>query len=238
MSNQLEVLLQSDRRPIAVPIGEEFADSLLLDIANHVEVFEFRADLFTNRDPSYLKDQLDRLRQLAPVILTPRSTSEGGMWQPEDGSRVELVEKLTDHCDGMDTEIKSPEARNISEVAHQAGKVSIGSYHNFKRTPSKNFLNSCLQDAESLEFDYTKLALQLVNFKDYLKLMQFTDENKKRNIITVGMGLQWGERSRSWLPCLGSRLTYASASPNHQTAIGQPSYKILSMLRNLYLLSN
>jgi len=217
--NKLREALDRSEPTMAVVFTGAESDELIDDVAALGAVAELRVDLLADQTPDNLKAQITRLAKL-PVLLTIRIMPEGGQWQGSMNKRLGLFKSLIPYVDGVDVEKLSKIAPLVADEAHSQDKVVIGSRHNFVATPSTPELERLVKIARRIGADYTKIAATANADDDYDVLKNFT--SSQDNLIIVAMG-DYGPRSRIELPCLGSRLTYASSG--QAVVPGQMNYR-------------
>ena len=222
---------------ICAPLVGKTEDAIFAELAvllpKRPDVIEWRADFFTS-----LSDTKAVMRMVAgivaaapnlPLIFTIRSGREGG--QPIELSDREVVAldaavSGESGVDYVDCELgnSQKDIEYLRDIAHAAGTKIIGSYHNFDRTPERDFLVAKFIEAESHGLDVAKVAVMPKSMDDVLTLLGATLEGKKRcglPLITMSMG-GFGAVSRMVGGAFGSALTFAvgrSASAPGQVPI-------------------
>lgn len=184
------------------------------------DIIEWRVDYYDGAcDIERVKKALEFLRANAgeiPIIFTFRSHLEGGFKQVEDSVRYDIVKQViaTGKIDVVDIELISGEAniRDIKDSAQKNGVTLILSYHNFKETPSVDFLLDKIRQQVLSGADIAKIAVMPKNEEDVLNLLIATlrarMEMPAPPIITMSMGgLGVITRVAGWL--FGSDLTFA-----------------------------
>ena len=120
----------------------------------------------------------------------------------------------------------------INEIIFHAknkNRKIIISYHNFKETPSENFLDNIVEKCSGYNPDIVKVACIVNDISDNERL--FTLYNNYKNIISIGMG-EKGKATRIAGKLLGAPFTYASLTANDKTAPGQIDKKTLTDIFN------
>ena len=120
----------------------------------------------------------------------------------------------------------------INEIIFHAknkNRKIIISYHNFKETPSDNYLNNIVKKCFSYNPDIVKIACMVNNIIDNTSL--FALYNSYKNIISIGMG-EKGKVTRIAGQSLGAPFTYASLNKNEKTAPGQIDKKTMINIFN------
>ncbi len=201
------------------------------NIFKKIDIVEIRIDRFENVALDYVTSLVKKLDASIPnpIIATIRNKKEGGEKAINDDTRYEMLKNIVQYVDCADIEINSVLFKKVTSFFHSKKKIVIGSYHNFKNTPSIGTLEKILEKGKKGRADIVKIAVMANSGDDLAKLIDFTVKNKKKNIITIAMG-DIGRISRVLNPILGSLLTYGYVIT--PSAIGQPSVnEIMSQLK-------
>ncbi len=199
------------------------------------DLLEWRIDGFTGvNDINACLEALKALRvkiDQIPLIFTCRIESEGGMQPISQESRLNLIieSMKTGLVDIVDIEICNDKAFIDSII--DAGKAYetrvILSYHDFEKTPPKDFIIEKLAKAQELGADIAKLAAMPKDHEDVLTLLHATVTARKSRldipIVTMSMAEE-GVVSRIAGGVFGSDITFAigkSASAPGQIPIGK-----------------
>jgi len=179
-----------------------------------VDLLEMRIDQFCSCESEYVCSHLKTFAGL-PCIGTIRSNQEGGNWSGSETLRLALYKKIMPFVNAVDIEINAEEINNaVIEEAKRVGAVVIGSFHDFKSTPSADCLEGVLEKGKLSGVDIIKIAAQC-NVSDDLRILtHFLVTHDMDNLILLGMG-HAGAPSRLFFPFLGSLVTY--------TFLGTPS---------------
>ena len=117
--------------------------------------------------------------------------------------------------DAVDVEIFSGDSvvrENIDGI-HQAGRIVVGSNHDFQRTPSQADLIFRLRKMQDMGADIPKIAVMPRSAGDVLTLLSATEEMTRcyadRPIITMSMSSQ-GVVSRLCGEVFGSSMTFGA----------------------------
>lgn len=110
----------------------------------------------------------------------------------------------------------------IVSNANVGGCDSIISYHNFEFTPSREELESIVNDCFSKGAEVAKIACMVNENWDAARLLSLFEMN--RRLIVVGMGAK-GRVTRLAAPLLGAEFTFASPEEGKETAPGQISLR-------------
>jgi 3-dehydroquinate dehydratase-1 len=182
------------------------------------DLVEFRADLFPSHEINAILPVLAKLKGY-PSIVTIRSKKEGGQWRLSEERRLDLFREMMPYVDAIDIELSAKTILGkVVSTAHQKKKRVIVSYHDFKKTPPLSVLNRIVEKGRAAGGDLIKIATMVKKRSDLQLLADFTLTNKKKPIITIGMG-PIGALSRIFFPAVGSLLTYAYI--DQPTAPGQ-----------------
>ena len=176
-----------------------------------LHVVEWRADFY--QDVNDLPSVLSTLRALRealgniPILFTFRTRKEGGERElPLDRyTQLNLAAALSGDVDAVDVEIFSG--------IHQAGRIVVGSNHDFQRTPSQADLIFRLRKMQDMGADIPKIAVMPRSAGDVLTLLSATEEMARcyadRPIITMSMSSQ-GVVSRLCGEVFGSSMTFGA----------------------------
>ena len=178
-----------------------------------VDVLELRADLFKNRKPACVVRQITHRHKTGlPLLLTVRNQKkEGAVKEFSNTAKWEIFEQTILLVDWVDVELSSPLCAKVVALAHKVGTKVVVSAHDFKQTPKH--LESILKKALSARADMVKIAAWARSPEDVLRMVDFTQANKKHPLVTMSLG-PLGTVSRLILPLTGSRWAY--------TFVGKP----------------
>lgn len=201
---------------IAVPITDTSQGDILNKASlienSIIDVVEWRADYYEDiQDLDKVLETLQNLRELIPkklILFTFRTKEQGGSVEISNDYYMELNTKVADsnNVDLIDIEMSYLDKINNINVP------IVGSYHNFKETPSRNEILSIFKNMESKKADILKVAVMPNTPKDVLTLLDATYEmytSTDRPIIAISMG-DLGKISRISGGLFGSFLTFAT----------------------------
>lgn len=186
------------------------------------DVVEWRADWFENVfDFPAVEAVLKDLREVlgdAPILMTFRTSKEGGKKAIEDEAYAELNLNAakTGLVDLVDVEIFTGDdvVKKIIEGAHENGVKVVASNHDFHKTPAKSDIIYRLRKMQDMGADIPKIAVMPQNMKDVLTLLEATEEMSScyadRPIITMSMA-GTGVISRLAGEAFGSSMTFGAA---------------------------
>lgn len=189
---------------------------------------ELRIDLFQDQEVSHVA-ALARRYAPTPAIATIRLAAEGGAWSRGEEAREALFRAVLPHVSAIDIETSAlPGQATLTQAVHEAGKLVIGSFHDFHGTPSLEVLMDCAAAARQHGADIVKAACQCNVPEDLHTLTRFILDQAPQPVAVMAMG-NAGLISRVFFPALGSLLTYTFLG--EATAPGQLTYR--EMLRYL-----
>lgn len=180
------------------------------------DLIEARFDLAAAGEPAMLPDlrpffapcqQLEESG--SPVLATIRLVADGGRWTV-DAERLPLFDEALTVASWVDIEVDSKIAADVVDRAHARGRRAIVSHHDFAGTPGANTLDEIIGRARALRADIVKIATLVETLEDHDRLVDLLREQRSgsaTDLALVGMG-PMGTPLRSYLPCVGSRLTY------------------------------
>ena len=201
------------------------------------DILELRVDMLDScyhngKKVSSIIRQLKKEVRL-PVILTIRSSKEGGMTKITDSKRLDIFREAISETDLVDIEINSDLINSkVIELAKTQNKKIILSYHNFEKTPTLPYLKNQAEKACDLGCDILKIAVTANNTEDVRRLLNFCSGWEKTKISVMSMG-HLGVASRLAGFLFGSCLTYGFI--DKPVACGQLSVKdLVKYYRILY----
>jgi 3-dehydroquinate dehydratase I len=149
-----------------------------------------------------------------PVLLTLRSSEEGGQWIG-DGNRKEVLERGLRSLSAIDIEMKSILAPGLAKLAGDLGKVCIVSHHNFENTPPLEDLETIVSKAQDFGA-IVKVSTRICGASDVETLRSLLGKKRACPLCVIGMGAEWKDTRVSFAQ-IGSCLTYGyldkSAAP-------------------------
>lgn len=193
------------------------------------DLLEIRLDFLGIRD---LETAAETIRKVKfetgiPVVLTNRSSTEGGKWEGKETDRIELLTNLVSLKDGPDAvDIELSAGREaiglVVKEAKACGKTVIVSSHDFLKTPAFQEMKIILQEAFLAGADIAKLAVMPHSRKDVLDLLRVALDTREAGnaVCAIAMG-KLGKHTRVIAPFYGSVLTYAAVDSTVSAAPGQ-----------------
>ncbi len=204
-----------------------------------IDIFEWRADWFDNKDPHHLRATAYKIKHNAekPIIFTMRTVREGGMADLDEDAYFSCVNEIGESglMDAVDVEIRRDRAVDLIKNAHAAGTPVIASFHNFAGTPSKDDILSVMKRMNAAGADIFKVSVMPQKPEDVITLMQATIEARRQfeqPMFTMAMG-ELGSPTRISGALFGSCATFAAglaASAPGQIPVSMVS-AILKQLR-------
>ena len=189
----------------------------------------------------YLTENLDasEIRNLSkkPLIATNRPVREGGLSKAPEVARINsLILASKRGFNYIDIELHTPNLQKIIKQLKKEKCKVIVSYHNYKETPSIQYLHEIMKKEITIGADICKVISTAKNIEDNITPLNLITQtfSKKRNIIAFCMGNQ-GQLSRLLSPFIGGAFTYASVKRGKEAAPGQVS---LTIMKQIYALMN
>lgn len=209
---------------VIVPIVADSADGILAkakEFANYtMDVVEWRVDFYEDVfDTAKVLSTLKALRATlgeTPILFTFRTKKEGGEKDisPEAYLALNTAVANSGDADAVDVEIFSGDelVRKAIDAIHAAGKVVVGSNHDFDGTPSESDIIYRLRKMQDMGADIPKIAVMPKGPADVITLLDATQEmanyHADRPIITMSMGK--GVITRLCGEYFGSSMTFGA----------------------------
>jgi 3-dehydroquinate dehydratase I len=145
----------------------------------------------------------------SPVLTTIRLLADGGRAKV-DADRLPWFDEALMVTSWVDIELQSSIAGEIVQRAHGRGRRVIVSHHDFTRTPEAETMDKLVVEARKLGADIVKVATMVTSLEDHDRLVDLLRRHRAEpedRLALIAMG-SVGTPLRSYLPCVGSRLTY------------------------------
>lgn len=192
---------------VAVAIQDAIPVAEIRAAAGDRVLVELRLDALGDVSPAALEAFVRPFTTFS-LLATLRHADEGGGWRGSEVERLEAYRAVLPLVQAVDVEIETGDiAVEVVEAARAAGRISIGSFHDFTATPSTDRLEAVHRQGRALGFDIVKVAARCNSPEDLRRLARFTLEHEREHVIVVGMG-EHGLASRIFFPLLGSLVTY------------------------------
>lgn len=185
---------------------------------------ELRADLLA--DPAQVRAALTAVRAASslPLLLTYRSTTEGGKGAGHGQGYEDYLASLLQlrpPVAAVDIEMACPASKALVAEAKAGGYDVVGSCHDFTATPSAAQITQKLAQITAAGADITKVAYMPRNAQDVAALRHaahdFAGAYPHQPLIAISMG-QLGAPSRTDLV---NCLTFATIADGAASAPGQ-----------------
>lgn len=185
---------------------------------------ELRADLLA--DPAQVRAALTAVRAASslPLLLTYRSTTEGGKGAGHGQGYEDYLASLLQlrpAVAAVDIEMACPASKALVAEAKAGGYDVVGSYHDFTATPSAAQITQKLAQITAAGADITKVAYMPRTAQDVAALRHaahdFAGAYPHQPLIAISMG-QLGTPSRTDLV---NCLTFATIADGAASAPGQ-----------------
>lgn len=185
---------------------------------------ELRADLLA--DPAQVRAALTAVRAASslPLLLTYRSTTEGGKGAGHGQGYEDYLASLLQlrpPVAAVDIELACPASKALVAEAKAGGYDVVGSCHDFTATPSRAQIAEKLVQITAAGADITKVAYMPRTAQDVAALRHaahdFADAYPCQPLIAISMG-QLGAPSRT---DLANCLTFATIADGAASAPGQ-----------------
>jgi 3-dehydroquinate dehydratase I len=208
------------------------------------DMVEWRVDFFKDvKTLASVKEALEKVREILPgypLIFTCRVHNEGGFAKIDESFRISLIQEIiaTGNIDIVDIELNSGKEAidSVIATARRAGVYVIVSYHDFKKTPSKEDMVKILIRQQQSGADIAKIAVMPTQAGDVLNLLAATlefNENHAR-IPAAAMSMSGlGVVTRISGFIFGSTITFAAgkaASAPGQIPVSQLRMSIENLL--------
>ncbi len=184
-------------------------------------VVEWRADFYNAApDIGSTMEMLQELRIILgniPILFTFRTKREGGEKEISITDYKALNKAVADsgNADAVDVEVFFDDCAVLESIEHihRAGKVVVGSNHDFHRTPSRADLIYRMRKMQDMGVDIPKIAVMPQDKSDVLTLFSATEEMSRCYadcpIITMSMS-NFGVISRLCGEIFGSSMTFGT----------------------------
>jgi 3-dehydroquinate dehydratase-1 len=216
-------------RPHVPTLVAPFTDRTSLSVLRgaHAEGLDFaeaRVDLFQDRSMDAVRRVLRQVGRVLPVLLTVRSSREGGAWHGDDTGRLALYRSLLPDVAAVDVELAAEIRPEVVRAAHRARRTVVLSHHDFRRTPSDRVLDAVVARGAKAGADVTKIAALTPDDRAVARLSAVLARHASSRLVLIGMG-DHGKKTRVLFPALGSLFTFTSL--DRATAPGQLGFRAM-----------
>lgn len=232
MSQSFAALLLAARRERQLVIATALTDAAPSGQARQARLaqqqgagaLELRADLLA--DPAQVRAALTAVRAASslPLLLTYRSTTEGGKGAGHGQGYEDYLASLLQlrpPVAAVDIEMACPASKALVAEAKAGGYDVVGSCHDFTATPSAAQITQKLAQITAVGADITKVAYMPRTAQDVAALRHaahdFAGAYPHQPLIAISMG-QLGAPSRTDLV---NCLTFATIADGAASAPGQ-----------------
>jgi 3-dehydroquinate dehydratase I len=193
------------------------------------DILEIRLDLLGIKDLETAAETIRKIKSETgtPIILTNRSSKEGGKWEGKEAERIGLLTNilsLKDAPEAVDIELSAgrEERDRVVKAAKARGITVIVSFHNFSKTPAFQEMKTIFEEAFLAGADIAKLAVVPHSMRDILDLLRVALDTREAGgaVCAIAMG-KLGKHTRVIAPFYGSVLTYAAVESAVSAAPGQ-----------------
>ena len=195
-----------NKTQICVPIFEKTYESALqsskFSIDAGADLLELRIDFLESPDPDDVKNLIQEIN--FPLIATNRRKEENGFFTGSEADRIEIILEASKVAEIVDIELGTD--RDDLKNVIKTSSFSIVSYHDFEKTPDKDFLLEIVDEELKLG-DMAKFAVMPKTMADTLTVLDVLTEVK--NTVGISMG-DMGSYTRVVAPLFGSPITFAT----------------------------
>lgn len=206
-------------RICTVVIGKTLEEFLknLEKVQKVADLIELRVDYIENLRVGNLK--IIKENTYRKSIFTCRTKESGGNYEGNEFFDIIYTANVLGF-DYIDIELSKLSNIKFNKINSEI----IGSYHNFKETPSYEDLYKIYEEIISHNFvNIAKIATNVLKDSDNINLVKLI-LHKKTDIIVIGMG-EKGKTTRIISPLIGGYLTFASfedcVSANGQLSLSE-----------------
>jgi len=199
----------------------------LQDLQKKVKTVSTKADLIEiwldHLPNAVTPNQIKKITK-KPFIIVNKPKREKGAWRGNEEQRIErLIDALKAghaYVDiGLDTDVRL--IKRLIKSKKRGTKI-IASFHNFKKTPSEEYLWKLIRKGFSLGADIVKIATFANSYDDSLKILNILNRARKRKLKVAAMCMgKYGKITRVIGPLYGSYLSFVALDKSAKTAPGQ-----------------
>ena len=172
------------------------------------EYAEIRLD-FVN--PSEIPNILQNIKEkISRCVCTLRPKNEGGKFSGKENERISILKLISEYNPFLlDVEFNTlKKDQKLRQYLKKSNTDILVSWHDFKKTPSMDRLNSRLTEMKKLS-NFVKIVTVAKSISDTSRIMSLYNRSSKIKLIAFAMGEQ-AKFSRILCLHLGSPYTYVS----------------------------
>jgi 3-dehydroquinate dehydratase-1 len=172
------------------------------------EYAEIRLD-FVN--PSEIPNILQNIKEkISRCVCTLRPKNEGGKFSGKENERISILKLISEYNPFLlDVEFNTlKKDQKLRQYLKKSNTDILVSWHDFKKTPSIDRLNSRLTEMKKLS-NFVKIVTVAKSVSDTSRILSLYNRSSKIKLIAFAMGEQ-AKFSRILCLHLGSPYTYVS----------------------------
>ena len=172
------------------------------------EYAEIRLDFVK---PSEIPDILQDIEgKISRCVCTLRPKNEGGKFSGKENERISIIKLISEYNPFLlDVEFNTlKKNQKLRQYLKKSNTDILVSWHDFKKTPSANSLNSRLKEMKKLS-NFVKIVTVAKSISDTSRILSLYNKPSKTKPIAFAMGEQ-AKFSRILCIHLGSPYTYVS----------------------------
>ena len=172
------------------------------------EYAEIRLDFVK---PSEIPNILQDIeKKISRCVCTLRPKNEGGKFSGKENERISIIKLISEYNPFLlDVEFNTlKKNQKLRQYLKKSNTDILVSWHDFKKTPSANSLNSRLKEMKKLS-NFVKIVTVAKSISDTSRILSLYNKSSKTKLIAFAMGEQ-AKFSRILCIHLGSPYTYVS----------------------------
>jgi len=172
------------------------------------EYAEIRLDFM---NPSEIPDILQNIKEkISRCVCTLRPKNEGGKFSGKENERISILKLISEYNPFLlDVEFNTlKKDQKLRQYLKKSNTDILVSWHDFKKTPSIDRLNSRLTEMKKLS-NFVKIVTVAKSVSDTSRILSLYNRSSKIKLIAFAMGEQ-AKFSRILCLHLGSPYTYVS----------------------------
>ena len=172
------------------------------------EYAEIRLDFVKPSEiPNILQDIEGKISR---CVCTLRPKNEGGKFSGKENERISIIKLISEYNPFLlDVEFNTlKKNQKLRQYLKKSNTDILVSWHDFKKTPSVNSLNSRLKEMKKLS-NFVKIVTVAKSISDTSRILSLYNKSSKTKLIAFAMGEQ-AKFSRILCIHLGSPYTYVS----------------------------